>query len=94
MSKFAMWCAVALLSVAAAPAALAQAANSEPGFCAQFYPNDDCNSDGPPTPAAKTIEPSEPAATPAAASAPAPAVHRQKHRAKAIAAAVAPAKPQ
>ncbi|MDB5606285.1 MAG: hypothetical protein JWP25_3185 [Bradyrhizobium sp.] len=92
MSKFAMWRAVALLSIASAPAALAQAANSEPGFCAQFYSNEDCNSDGPPTPAAKTIEPSDTTATPAAAPAPAPAVQKQKHRAKA--AAAAPAKPQ
>lgn len=30
--------------------ARAQAANSEPGYCAQFYPNADCNSTGPATP--------------------------------------------
>jgi hypothetical protein len=51
MSKFTLPGAaiVALLSAAAATAALAQAANPEPGYCAQFYPNSDCNSIGPAT---------------------------------------------
>jgi hypothetical protein len=39
-----------ILSIAPAPQALAQAANAEPGYCAQFYPNADCNSVGPDTP--------------------------------------------
>jgi len=39
-----------MLSAAAATPASAQAANSEPGYCAQFYPNSDCNSVGPDTP--------------------------------------------
>jgi hypothetical protein len=39
-----------MLSATAATPALAQAANSEPGYCAQFYPNSDCNSVGPATP--------------------------------------------
>ena len=81
--------ALVALAALATPAA-AQRVVTNPGYCAQFYPNDDCNSEGPPTPAAKTVEPSDP--TPAAAPAPAPAVHKQKHRAKA--ATAAPAKQQ
>jgi hypothetical protein len=52
MSKFTLPGAaiMALLSATAATPALAQAANSEPGYCAQFYPNSDCNSIGPDTP--------------------------------------------
>jgi hypothetical protein len=52
MSKFTLLGAMiaAILSTAIAAPALAQAANSEPGYCAQFYPNSDCNSDGPETP--------------------------------------------
>jgi hypothetical protein len=52
MSKFVLPGAVMviILSAAVAPPALAQAANAEPGYCAQFYPNSDCNSVGPDTP--------------------------------------------
>lgn len=52
MSKFTLPGAaiMAILSAAAATPALAQAANPEPGYCAQFYPNSDCNSIGPDTP--------------------------------------------
>jgi hypothetical protein len=52
MSKFTLPSAaiMAILSAAAATPALAQAANAEPGYCAQFYPNSDCNSVGPDTP--------------------------------------------
>jgi hypothetical protein len=84
MSKFALLGAVAVLAATAAPPALAQAANSEPGYCAQFYPNADCNSVGPETPGSrsteKTVE-SEPAeAAPAIAPAPAPKKKkRQSH---------------
>jgi hypothetical protein len=83
MSKIAVSCAVVFLTIALTRAASAQAANPEPGFCAQFYPNEDCNSDGPPTPAAKTTEASEPA--PALTPAPTPAVHKHKRRAQAAA---------
>ena len=52
MSKFTVPGAVMviILCAAVAPPALAQAANAEPGYCAQFYPNSDCNSVGPDTP--------------------------------------------
>jgi hypothetical protein len=91
MSKFVLLGAIAVLAATAAPPALAQAANSEPGYCAQFYPNADCNSVGPETPGSHTTEKaveSEPAeAAPAVAPATAPKKKkRQSHT------AVAPAK--
>ena len=67
MTKLATLALAALLSLAVAPQAWAQAANPEPGYCAQFYPNADCNSIGPATPnKGAAVEPDEaPAAVPA-----------------------------
>lgn len=67
MTKLARLAVGALLSLAVAPQAWAQAANPEPGYCAQFYPNADCNSIGPATPSKATaVEPEEaPASLPA-----------------------------
>ncbi|MDI1266582.1 MAG: hypothetical protein PS018_25315 [bacterium] len=48
------------LSGAMTEQAHAQAANSEPGYCAQFYPNSDCNSIGPATPGAAVPAAEEP----------------------------------
>jgi hypothetical protein len=52
MSKFTVLGAVTMtiLCAAVAPRAWGQSANPEPGYCAQFYPNSDCNSVGPDTP--------------------------------------------
>jgi hypothetical protein len=50
MSKFTVPGAVTVIILSAAVAPPAQAANAEPGYCAQFYPNSDCNSVGPDTP--------------------------------------------
>jgi hypothetical protein len=52
MSRLILPCLLAALSIAAVTQARAQAANPEPGYCAQFYPNSDCNSVGPATPGA------------------------------------------
>jgi len=41
---------MATLAIAIAPLAWAQEANPEPAYCAQYYPNADCNSIGPKTP--------------------------------------------
>ena len=67
MTKLATLATAALLALAVAPRAWAQAANPEPGYCAQFYPNADCNSVGPATPnKATAVRPDEvPAAVPA-----------------------------
>ena len=45
-------CVITAMSAVVAEQARAQAANPEPGYCAQFYPNADCNSIGPATPGA------------------------------------------
>jgi hypothetical protein len=50
MTRLTLFCAITALSVAMVAEARAQAANPEPGYCAQFYPNADCNSIGPATP--------------------------------------------
>jgi hypothetical protein len=47
---------VTILCAAAAPPTSAQSANPEPGYCAQFYPNSDCNSLGPETPGSKKMQ--------------------------------------
>ena len=70
MTKLSTLALSALLCLAVVPQAWAQAANPEPGYCAQFYPNADCNSIGPATPnKATAVEPDE---TPAAVPAPVP----------------------
>jgi hypothetical protein len=93
MSKFTLLGAVAVMAAAAASPALAQAANSEPGYCAQFYPNADCNSVGPETPGSRSTEKaaeSEPGEA-ASAVAPAPVAAPKKKKSHAHA-AVAPPK--
>jgi hypothetical protein len=52
MLKLASCSLAAMLYIAAVPQALAWEANPEPGYCAQFFPNRDCNTIGP--------EPAEP----------------------------------
>jgi hypothetical protein len=93
MSKFTLPAAVTaiILFAAAAPPALAQAANPEPGFCAQFYPNSDCNSVGPDTPGSNKTQ-SQPVENNASEAAPAnpPAKsakpRKQAHHSAAVAA--------
>ena len=48
--KFALIGAAALAAAASATPALAQAAISDPGYCAQFYPNANCQNLGPGNP--------------------------------------------
>ena len=61
MFRWILLCAISAMSAVTAEQARAQAANPEPGYCAQFYPNADCNSIGPATPGAAVPAPeSEP----------------------------------
>jgi hypothetical protein len=46
MSHFRLLGAVAILATAIASPVLAQAVISEPGYCAQFYPNANCQNKG------------------------------------------------
>jgi hypothetical protein len=46
MSHFRLLGAVAILATAMASPVLAQAVISEPGYCAQFYPNSNCQNKG------------------------------------------------
>jgi hypothetical protein len=48
--KFALIGAPALAAATSATPALAQAAISDPGYCAQFYPNANCQNLGPGNP--------------------------------------------
>ncbi len=68
MFRWILVCAITATSAGVADQARAQAANPEPGYCAQFYPNSDCNSIGPATPGAVApspeSEPEEAAAPP------------------------------
>ena len=48
--KFALIGAVAVAAAAFVTPALAQAVTSNPGYCAQFYPNANCQNDGPGNP--------------------------------------------
>ena len=50
MSIFRLFGAVVILSTAIATPALAQQVISEPGYCAQFYPNTNCQNKGPGNP--------------------------------------------
>ncbi len=50
MSTFKLFGAVAILSTALATPVLAQQVISEPGYCAQFYPNANCQNKGPGNP--------------------------------------------
>ena len=49
MARYA-WLSAALLATALASQANAQAVISEPGYCAQFYPNANCQNKGPGNP--------------------------------------------
>ncbi len=49
MARYA-WLAAALLATAVASQAKAQAVISEPGYCAFFYPNANCQNKGPGNP--------------------------------------------
>ena len=48
--KFALIGAAALITAATATPALAQAVIEDPGYCAQFYPNANCQNLGPGNP--------------------------------------------
>jgi hypothetical protein len=48
--KFVLIGAAALVTAASATPALAQAVISDPGYCAQFYPNANCQNLGPGNP--------------------------------------------
>ena len=48
--KFALIGAAALVTAASVTPALAQAVISDPGYCAQFYPNANCQNLGPGNP--------------------------------------------
>jgi hypothetical protein len=50
MSTFRLLGAVVILSTAIATPVLAQQVISEPGYCAQFYPNANCQNKGPGNP--------------------------------------------
>jgi hypothetical protein len=50
MTKFRLLGAAALLSTVLAGPAMAQQVVSEPGYCAQFYPNANCQDKGPGNP--------------------------------------------
>jgi hypothetical protein len=50
VTKFAMLGAAALLSLAAATPSIAQEVIYNPGYCAQFYPNANCQNKGPNNP--------------------------------------------
>jgi hypothetical protein len=50
MSTFKLFGAVAILSTALATPVLAQQVISEPGYCAFFYPNANCQNKGPGNP--------------------------------------------
>lgn len=50
MTKFALFGTVALVCVAAATPVKAQEVIYNPGYCAQFYPNADCQNKGPNNP--------------------------------------------
>jgi hypothetical protein len=49
MARYA-WLSAALLATALASQAKAQAVIQEPGYCAQFYPNANCQNKGPGNP--------------------------------------------
>ena len=50
MSQFRLLGAVAILATAIASPVLAQQVIWEPGYCAQFYPNANCQNEGPGNP--------------------------------------------
>jgi hypothetical protein len=50
MTKFALWGAAALLSAISVTPVAAQEVIYNPGYCAQFYPNANCQNKGPNSP--------------------------------------------
>ena len=91
MFRWILLCAIAAMSAVMAEQALAQAANPEPGYCAQFYPNADCNSVGPATPGAAVPAPeSEPEEAAPPPPPPAPKKTAKKQAAKKPAAQTKP----
>src|SRR5262249_7915846 len=83
MFRWILLCAITAMSGVMAEQAWAQAANPEPGYCAQFYPNADCNSVGPATPGAAVPAPeSEPEEAEAPPPPPAPKKTAKKQAAK------------
>lgn len=50
MKSFALLGAAAILSISLATSVRAQQVISEPGYCAQFYPNANCQNKGPNNP--------------------------------------------
>ena len=50
MKKFALLGAAAILFISLATPVMAQRVISEPGYCAQFYPNANCQNEGPNNP--------------------------------------------
>jgi hypothetical protein len=57
MSTFKLLGAVAVLSSLSATPVLAQAVVQEPGYCAQFYPNGNCQNKGPGNPYGRYQQP-------------------------------------
>jgi hypothetical protein len=74
MIRWILVCAIIAMSAGVTEKARAQAANPEPGYCAQFYPNADCNSIGPATPGA--VDPAPESKPEEAAPPPPPAVKK------------------
>ena len=50
MKKFTLLGAAAILFISLATSVMAQQVISEPGYCAQFYPNANCQNEGPNNP--------------------------------------------
>ena len=68
MTKFALFGTVALVCVAAATPVKAQEVIYNPGYCAQFYPNADCQNKGPNNPYTGDYQRRTPFVIPTAAS--------------------------
>jgi hypothetical protein len=81
MLKLAACSAAALLYIATIPQALAWEANPEPGYCAQFFTNIDCNTIGPEPPNSRAVE--EQAEPEQVAPVPPPKPEKKKKRAAA-----------
>src|SRR5262249_28446782 len=84
MLRLATGCAAALLLIASIPQALAWEANPEPGYCAQFYQNADCNTMGPEPSNRQAVE--ESAEPEQVAPAPPPKPAKKKKKTQAVAA--------
>ena len=82
MFRWILLCSITAMSGVITQQAWAQAANPEPGYCAQFYPNADCNSIGPATPGAVAPAPESEPAEAAPPPPPAPKKAEKKQTAK------------